>query len=199
MPEHRPQINRQRQIREEEAANRYLRGLSATWENFHGKKVLDIGALEGVFGDAARRRGIDVVSFDMRRRDWNRFHRSASAREGAMFVQGKAELLPFADESFDALVSHAGPFGSGDKAIFMEAYRVLKPGGTLRLGSTPILPDEPQNDLPEDGPERYAAIRERSKEFVGKLAKEIGFSNAQYYEYPPNEEGFARCSFLLTK
>ena len=192
-------MSKKRENREEATADRYLRGLSARWEDFQGKKVLDVGVLEGEFADAARRRGIDVTSIDMRRRDWNRAHRSPTSREGAKFVQGNAEMMPFAEGSFDALISHAGPFGSGDKDLFMEAYRVLKPGGTLRLGPTPILPEGPAEGLPEDGPERYAAIRQRSKEFMGKLAKEIGFSDAQYYEHPPNEEGIATCSFVLTK
>jgi ubiquinone/menaquinone biosynthesis C-methylase UbiE len=46
------------------------------------------------------------------------------------FVQGDVGALPFADESFDLVLSLNGFHAFPDKdAAFRETYRVLKPGG----------------------------------------------------------------------
>jgi|SRR3990167_3896944 len=179
MAENLHRINNKQTNREEETADRYLRGLGANWDDFVGKRTLDIGSSEGDFADAARRRGVDVTSFDIRRNDWNRAHRSVASREGVKFVQGSAEALPFADESFDVLVSHAGPFGTGDEGVFREAHRILKTGGVLRLGPMPIFPDKEPEGLPDDFKERMAAVRERSRHYVEDLGKRIGFSEVR--------------------
>jgi len=48
------------------------------------------------------------------------------------FVQGDVGALPFADESFDVVLSLNGFHAFSDKnAAYGETYRVLKPGGTL--------------------------------------------------------------------
>ena len=132
-----PRIHRARQETLETTAERYLSGLGTKWEDFAGKKVLDVGANIGAFADAAKQRGIEVVSFDINRRDWNRFHRYA--QEKTTFMQGDARTLPFADESFEVVVCHAGPLGSGDEGVFKEGYRVLKHGGEVRGGATSFL------------------------------------------------------------
>lgn len=191
-----PRTRRTRQEGMKSAEERYLRGLGTEWEKLEGKKVLDIGANTGAFADVAKQHGVEVVSFDIHRRDWNKFHRNVD--EKTAFVQGDARALPFANESFDVTISHAGPFGSGNEEVFREAYRVLKQGGELRVGPTPILPDEPQRDLPE-GPERMAVIRERSRAYVEKLAQEVGFSDFEYTEHPPAENGIVYCHFVLKK
>lgn len=62
----------------------------------------------------------------------------ARARAGALgvtnvrFVQGDAGALPFADESFDAVLSLNGFHAFPNKdAAFAETFRVLRPGGTF--------------------------------------------------------------------
>jgi SAM-dependent methyltransferase len=51
-------------------------------------------------------------------------------------VQGTAFALPFADASFDAVIcSEVLEHVPDDLAIFQELTRVLRPGGTLILGT----------------------------------------------------------------
>ena len=58
----------------------------------------------------------------------------AQAR-GVSTVQGIAEALPFADASFARILSVTTLcFVDDATAMLAEAYRVLKPGGTLVLG-----------------------------------------------------------------
>jgi SAM-dependent methyltransferase len=50
------------------------------------------------------------------------------------FVQGSAEALPFADESFDIVVNVESSHAYGNVPTFLrEVQRVLRPGGTLLL------------------------------------------------------------------
>jgi SAM-dependent methyltransferase len=55
-------------------------------------------------------------------------------RPGLRFVVGDAERLPFADESFDAVLSVEATHCYSDTARFLaEACRVLRPGGLMLL------------------------------------------------------------------
>lgn len=57
---------------------------------------------------------------------------NAHAIANVAFVQGDVGALPFADESFDLVLSLNGFHAFPDKeAAFAETYRVLKPGGTF--------------------------------------------------------------------
>ncbi|WP_008308510.1 class I SAM-dependent methyltransferase [Leptolyngbya sp. PCC 6406] len=54
----------------------------------------------------------------------------------ATFIEGWAEDLPFADHQFDVVHTSAAMHemvGDQRRAIFQNAWRVLKPGGTLAL------------------------------------------------------------------
>jgi arsenite methyltransferase len=55
------------------------------------------------------------------------------------FVEGEAERLPFADESFDVVISNGVVDLIPDKeAAFAELYRVLVPGGRIQLADVTI-------------------------------------------------------------
>jgi ubiquinone/menaquinone biosynthesis C-methylase UbiE len=56
------------------------------------------------------------------------------AESGAVFVNGDAEHLPFADRSFDVLTcSHSFHHYPHQSLAVREMYRVLRPGGRLML------------------------------------------------------------------
>jgi SAM-dependent methyltransferase len=98
-------------------------GLSA------GQRVLDVACGTGVLArEAIRRTGGHVAGLDPGA------GMLAVARELAPEVdwrQGRAEALPFADQSFDVVVSQFGlMFMDRDRAI-REMLRVLRPGGRL--------------------------------------------------------------------
>ena len=124
-------------------------------------KVIDIGCGTGRFIDAIRQvwpklpvLGIDMSEAYLRHatrylRRWSRVNLSAA----------KAESLPVADESQDALISiflfHELP-PSIRRAVLRECARVLKPGGRLVLVDSLQRGDRPDYDgLLELFPEGY--------------------------------------------
>lgn len=96
-----------------------------------GKKVLEVGCGQGTVLTHLARRNASMVGVDMSRVSILR------TREGARelglpvdVAQSDAESLPFADESFDAVVSFGVLHHTPDTGrAVREVRRVLKPGG----------------------------------------------------------------------
>lgn len=101
-----------------------------------GKRVLDVGCGDGVLGVRLARDGADVTGLDsdplmleVARR------RLVDAKVIAVFVDGKAEALPFPDASFDVVVAVTVLcFVPEPLKAFAEMARVLRPGGRLVIG-----------------------------------------------------------------
>jgi ubiquinone/menaquinone biosynthesis C-methylase UbiE len=102
-----------------------------------GQKVLDVAAGNGNVSLAAARRWCDVVATDYvsalleRARD-----RAAAERHDMEFREADAEALPFADGSFDVVVSTFGVMFTPDQdRAAAEMVRVCKRGGKIGLAN----------------------------------------------------------------
>lgn len=93
-------------------------------------KVLDVGSGENVAGDAiSSLSNATIISVDL---DLQVLKDSGNSHS----VNAEAQSLPFADSSFDALVStelieHLE--SEAGRSFLVEAFRVLKPGGILYI------------------------------------------------------------------
>jgi ubiquinone/menaquinone biosynthesis C-methylase UbiE len=102
-----------------------------------GQKVLDIAAGNGNFTLAAARRWCDVTSTDYVERLLQRGRQRAEAEgHSVRFQKADAEELPFADGSFDAVVSTFGGMFSPDQSrTASEMLRVCRSGGRIGLAN----------------------------------------------------------------
>jgi len=102
-----------------------------------GQKVLDVAAGNGNVTLAAARRWCDVTSTDYVPTLLERGRIRAQAEGWAIdFKEADAEALPFADGSFDAVVSTFGVmFTPNQDRAAAELLRVCKPGGKIGLAN----------------------------------------------------------------
>lgn len=98
-----------------------------------GDRVLEVGSGQGHLTGAIAARGVDIVGIDA--------NPSASEVAGNGLIRHmSAELLEFADESFDVVISvHAIEHIPGLDQAFAEMVRVLRPRGRAAF----VYPAEP--------------------------------------------------------
>ena len=117
--------------------------IEACWESDSAENILEIGAGDGAHFKYVRGvgRNASYTALDIRRPK----NPDAEIRVKDGFVKvswalGSAEKLPFADESFDRVVSTCLFHHLDDPyAAFQEVLRVLKPGGEFGVG----MPTDP--------------------------------------------------------
>jgi SAM-dependent methyltransferase len=110
-------------------------GLSA------GRRVLDVATGSGNTALAAARRWCDVVGIDFVPALLERARERASVeRLPVDFRDGDLESIPFADASFDVVLSTFGvAFAANREKAASELLRVCRPGG--KIGLTQWMPD----------------------------------------------------------
>lgn len=94
-----------------------------------GLRVLDVATGGGYIAAAAAQRGAEATGIDF---SANQLQLARKRYPGVRFQQADAEALPFAAQSFDAVVNGFGMchFSHPDIAL-SEAFRVLKTGGRV--------------------------------------------------------------------
>jgi arsenite methyltransferase len=138
-----------------EGAVESFAGVANPWELGRlepGERVLDLGSGAGtdslvaaqMVGEHGRVTGIDMTPEML---DKARAAAEAMAAGNVEFVEAEAERLPFADESFDVVVSNGVIDLIPDKdAVFAELFRVLRPGGRMQIADVTL-----QSPVSEEG------------------------------------------------
>jgi len=155
-----------------------------------GQRVLDVACGTGVVAVTAARLGARVTGLDLTPELLER------ARENAQIAgveiewhQGDVEQLPFADGTYDMVLSQFGHiFAPRPDVAIAEMLRVLKPGGTIAFSSWPpelcigrlfaligrYLPPPPPGVVPPHLWGDPNVVRER----LGNAVKDLRFDRA---------------------
>lgn len=102
-----------------------------------GMNVLDVACGTGNLALPAARAGATVTGLDIAPNLLEQA-RARAAQEGLQirFDEGDAEAMPYADASFDVVMSMFGAmFAPRPEVVAVELARVLKPGGTLAMAN----------------------------------------------------------------
>jgi ubiquinone/menaquinone biosynthesis C-methylase UbiE len=97
-----------------------------------GERVLDLATGTGITAIAARERGAKITGVDLTPELLAVARRNAANQgfDDIEFKEGDIEALPFADASFDVVLSTCGHmFAPDQEKVASEMTRVLRPGG----------------------------------------------------------------------
>lgn len=174
--------NREAEIEKE--ATDDLNDLGLNWDSLKEKFTLDIGAGSAIIAETAKKKGIEVVSLDKSPEMWT--EREGIKLPDVPYIKANAEQLPFQDETFDFVISHAGPLSNvstkeGVVKMLKEAERVLKNGGEIRFGpsnlNANIFSSEelftPWEDESFTTEQRIERIGEKAIEFLKSINSNI--------------------------
>jgi ubiquinone/menaquinone biosynthesis C-methylase UbiE len=125
-----------------------------------GERLLDVASGSGDSAVlAARERGCVVTGIEFGEAaviDARRAADAAGVRDRVEFRVGDAEALPFADESFDAVLCECSLCTFPDKRrALVEVHRVLRPGGRVAIAD--VLADHARLPASLRGPLATAA------------------------------------------
>lgn len=156
-----------------------------------GSKVLDVGTGTGVVAITAARQGAHVTGLDLTPELLEQAKEDAAiaGQTDIVFQEGDAEALPYADNSFDLVVSQFGHmFAPRPEVVVKEIKRVLRKGGHFAFASWPpehlmgklfalVNRVAPISDAISSMPEQWGEpqmIQERLKDHFDELFFERG-------------------------
>ena len=150
-----------------------------------GDTYLDLGSGAGIdcflaaerVGKSGKVIGIDMTAEMI---DRARENVKKTGLENVEFRLGEIEHLPVADNSVDVITSNCVINLSPDKkAVFIDAFRVLKPGGKLMISDIVLLKELPEAVL--QSVEAYVGCVSGAllKEDYLKIVAEVGFENVE--------------------
>jgi SAM-dependent methyltransferase len=146
--------------------------------DLRGMRVLDVAGGDGYWAGRARRRGAEAVSIDLARAKMLRGRALAGA---PALVEGDALRLPFADGSFDRVMSICAieHFDDGDRALD-EMARVLRPGGELVMSADALTRAAQWPDLYRAHCSRYHVKRTYTHETLTRLLRARGLEVVEH-------------------
>jgi len=159
-------------------ARTLLRWLVPENGDLSGLRVLDVAAGDGYWAGQARRRGARAVALDL---DHAKLTRGSQLSAPPALVRSDALQLPFADASFDRVMSICAieHFDDGERALD-EMARVLAPGGELVMSADSLTLAEQWPNLYRAHCERYHVKRTYSHQELTALLAARGLDVTQY-------------------
>ena len=152
-----------------------LRWLGA---DLRGLRVLDVAGGDGYWAGQTRKHGARAVALDLAA---TKLSRGRQLSVPPALVRGDALRLPFADASFDRVMSICAieHFDDGEKALD-EMARVLAPGGELVMSADALTLAEQWPNLYRAHCERYHVKRTYSHQELTALLAARGLTVTQY-------------------
>jgi SAM-dependent methyltransferase len=146
--------------------------------DLRGMRLLDVAGGDGYWAGQARRRGAAAVCLDLARPKLLRGSRLAGA---PALVQGDALVLPFADESFDRVMSICAieHFDDGGQAL-SEIARVLVPGGELVMSADALTRAQEWPELYRAHCERYHVKQTYTHDRLTGMLRDRGLDVAEH-------------------
>ncbi|GLY76920.1 class I SAM-dependent methyltransferase [Actinoallomurus iriomotensis] len=147
-------------------------------DDLRGKRVLDVAGGDGYWAGQARKRGAYAVSIDLAR---GKMLYGRTLKYTPALIECDALRLPFADESFDALLSVCAieHFDDGGTALD-EMSRILKPGGELFMSADVLSRSRDWPKLREAHCEKYHVQHTYTHETLAGLLGERGMELVDY-------------------
>ena len=146
--------------------------------DLRGLRVLDVAGGDGYWAGQVRRRGAQAVALDL---DQAKLTRGSRLSAAPALIRGDALNLPFADASFDRVLSVCAieHFDDGEQALD-EMARVLAPGGELVMSADALTLAEHWPNLYRAHCERYHVKRTYSHQELTVLLAARGLAVTQY-------------------
>ncbi|MXQ64661.1 methyltransferase domain-containing protein [Actinomadura rayongensis] len=140
--------------------------------DLRGRRVLDVAGGDGYWAGLTRKRGAQAVSIDLARK---KMVYGAALAHAPALIECDALRLPFADGSFDAILSVCAieHFDDGGTSLD-EMARVLKPGGQIFMSADVLSRADAWPKLRDAHKAKYHVQHTYTHESLGKLLDERG-------------------------